>query len=74
MPARGGAEVHAECIRDGLRAAGDEVHVLTSSVGSAAEGTADVVAYGATVATLCAGALAAQEHTFRARARAHQAA
>jgi glycosyltransferase involved in cell wall biosynthesis len=50
MPARGGAEVYAECIRDGLRAAGDEVHVLTSSVGSAAEGTADVVAYGATSA------------------------
>ena len=33
-------------LRSGLRDAGDEVHLLTSSAGSAADGTAEHVAYG----------------------------
>ena len=43
---RGGAEAHALAVRDGLRAAGDEVCLLTSSAGSAGDGTAEYVAYG----------------------------
>jgi glycosyltransferase involved in cell wall biosynthesis len=33
-------------VRDGLRAAGDEVRLMTSNAGSAADGTADYQAYG----------------------------
>ena len=43
---RGGAEAHILCLRDGLRAAGDEVRLLTSSAGTAGDGTAEYVAYG----------------------------
>jgi glycosyltransferase involved in cell wall biosynthesis len=43
---RGGAEAHVITVRDGLRAAGDDVRLLTSSAGSAAGGTAEYVAYG----------------------------
>lgn len=43
---RGGAEAYAEWLRSGLRNAGDEVQLLTSSAGSAADETADYVAYG----------------------------
>ena len=46
MPSPGGAEEHATLVRDGLKAAGDEVRMLTSSAGSAAAGAADFVAYG----------------------------
>lgn len=46
MPSRGGAETHAEILRAGLTAAGDDVRLLTSSAGSCAEGCADFVAYG----------------------------
>lgn len=42
----GGAEAYITWFRDGLRVAGDEVRLLTSSAGSAAEGTADYVAFG----------------------------
>jgi len=43
---RGGAEAYVTWLRDGLHAAGDEVRLLTSSAGTAADGTADFVAYG----------------------------
>jgi glycosyltransferase involved in cell wall biosynthesis len=43
---RGGSEDYLLGLRDGLRKAGDEVRVLTSSAGSAADGSADYVAYG----------------------------
>jgi glycosyltransferase involved in cell wall biosynthesis len=43
---RGGSEVYALWLRDGLRRAGDDVRLLTSSAGSAADGSADYVAYG----------------------------
>jgi glycosyltransferase involved in cell wall biosynthesis len=43
---RGGAEAYASWLRDGLRAAGDEVRLLTSSAGTAGDGAADYVAYG----------------------------
>ncbi len=46
MAGVGGAERYAISLRDGLRAAGDEVRLLTSSAGSAADGTADYRAYG----------------------------
>lgn len=46
MPRHGGAETYARSVRAGLVAAGDEVCLLTSSAGSAAENTADFVAYG----------------------------
>ena len=43
---RGGAENHALALRAGLEAAGDEVRLLTSSAGTAGDGTAEYVAYG----------------------------
>ena len=43
---RGGAESHALRVREGLLAAGDEVRLVVSSVGSAGDGLADYVAYG----------------------------
>jgi glycosyltransferase involved in cell wall biosynthesis len=43
---RGGAEAHAAIVRQGLMAAGDEVRLLTSSAGTAGDGTADYVAFG----------------------------
>ena len=43
---RGGAEAYAAWLRDGLRAAGDEVRLLTSSAGTAGDGSADYVAFG----------------------------
>jgi glycosyltransferase involved in cell wall biosynthesis len=43
---RGGAEAYALWLRQGLRAAGDDARLLTSSAGTAAEGTADFVAFG----------------------------
>ncbi len=43
---QGGAEAYVCWLRDGLRAAGDEVRLLTSSAGSAGNGTAEYVAYG----------------------------
>lgn len=43
---RGGAESYALRVREGLLAAGDEVRLLVSSVGSAGDGLADYVAYG----------------------------
>ena len=43
---RGGAEDYITWLRAGLRAAGDEVRLLTSSAGSAAAGTAEYVAFG----------------------------
>jgi glycosyltransferase involved in cell wall biosynthesis len=48
MPTPGGAEAYADLIRAGLTAAGDDVRLLTSGAGSAANGTADFVAYGTT--------------------------
>ena len=42
----GGAEVYMAGVRDGLRAAGDDVGLLTSSVGSAGDGSAEYRAYG----------------------------
>lgn len=46
MAGLGGAEGYILGVRDGLRAAGDEVALLTSSAGSAANGTAEYRAYG----------------------------
>lgn len=43
---RGGAEAYMACLRDSLRESGDEVRLLTSSAGTAADGTADYVAFG----------------------------
>ncbi len=43
---RGGAEAHITWLRDGLRAAGDDVRLLTSSAGTAGDGTADYVGLG----------------------------
>ncbi len=43
---QGGAEAYMSWMRSGLTHAGDEVRLLTSSAGSAADGTADYVAYG----------------------------
>ncbi|MEO8193792.1 MAG: glycosyltransferase family 4 protein [Gemmatimonadales bacterium] len=43
---QGGAEAYIAWLRDGLRAAGDDVRLLTSGAGSAGDGTADYVAYG----------------------------
>lgn len=47
-PRRGGTEAYMSWLRDGLRAAGDEVRLLTSSAGGefAGDGTADYVAFG----------------------------
>jgi glycosyltransferase involved in cell wall biosynthesis len=45
-PGRGGAEAYAVWLRGGLRAAGDEVRLLTSRAGTAGDGTAEYVAYG----------------------------
>ena len=46
MSGVGGAESYITWVRDGLRAAGAEVKLLTSSAGSAGNGTADYRAYG----------------------------
>ncbi|MDQ2919496.1 MAG: glycosyltransferase family 4 protein [Verrucomicrobiota bacterium] len=43
---QGGAENYIASLRDGLRAAGDEVRLLTSSAGSAGNGQAEHVAFG----------------------------
>jgi glycosyltransferase involved in cell wall biosynthesis len=42
----GGVEAYVTWIREGLVRGGDEVRLLTSSAGSAADGTADFVAWG----------------------------
>lgn len=42
----GGTERYVELLRAGLREAGDDVRLLTSSAGSSADGTADYVAHG----------------------------
>jgi glycosyltransferase involved in cell wall biosynthesis len=42
----GGAERYVSELRSALRAAGDDVRLLTSSAGSAGDGTADYVAWG----------------------------
>ncbi len=42
----GGAERYIASLRDALRAAGDEVRLLTSSAGSAGDGSAEYRAYG----------------------------
>ena len=44
----GGIETYLTCVRSELEARGDEVRLLTSSVGSKGDGTADYVAFGAT--------------------------
>jgi len=46
LPGIGGAEVYISGLRDGLLAAGDEVRLLTSAVGSAGDGSADYRARG----------------------------
>lgn len=43
----GGVEAYVTWVREGLRAAGDRVKLLTSGAGTAAGGSADYVAYGA---------------------------
>lgn len=43
---QGGAEAYLTWLRSGLMEAGDEVRLLTSSAGSAGDGTAEYVAYG----------------------------
>ena len=46
QPGRGGSEAYVAWLRDGLTDSGDEVRLLTSSAGTAGDGTADHVAYG----------------------------
>jgi glycosyltransferase involved in cell wall biosynthesis len=46
MAASGGAEGYITWVRDGLRAAGHDVRLLTSTAGSAADGAAEYRAYG----------------------------
>lgn len=46
LPNVGGAERYISGVRQRLRAAGDEVRLLTSCVGSAADGTAEYQAFG----------------------------
>jgi hypothetical protein len=46
LPGVGGAERYITAVRDGLRAAGDEVRLLTSSAGTAGDGSADYRAFG----------------------------
>ncbi|HEU5040037.1 MAG TPA: glycosyltransferase family 4 protein [Gemmatimonadales bacterium] len=46
MSGSGGAESYVSWVRDGLRAVGDDVRLLTSTAGSAADGTAEYRAYG----------------------------
>ena len=43
---QGGAEAYVCWLRDGLRKAGDEVRLMTSSAGSAGDGKAEYVSYG----------------------------
>ena len=43
---RGGAEAYIAWLKEGLESAGDEVRLLTSSVGSAGDGKAEYVASG----------------------------
>jgi glycosyltransferase involved in cell wall biosynthesis len=43
---QGGAEAYVAWLRDGLRESGDEVRLITSSVGSAGDGKAEYVAFG----------------------------
>ena len=43
---QGGAEAYMKWLRDGLIAAGDEVRLLVSSAGNAANGSADYIAFG----------------------------
>jgi len=50
-----GTERYVELVVDGLRRQGDEVRLMTSSAGSAADGTADYVAYGTDVRAAQAG-------------------
>ena len=45
-PRQGGAENYIGWLRDGLREAGDEARLLTSSTGTVGDGAADYVAYG----------------------------
>ena len=46
MSGAGGAESYVTWVRDGLRAAGDDVRLLTSSVGTAGDGSAEYRAFG----------------------------
>ena len=46
MRLRGGVEGYVSSIREGLRAAGDEVRLLTTTAGSPAEASPDYLAYG----------------------------
>ena len=43
---QGGAEAYVTWLRDGLRASGDEVRLITSSAGSAGDGKAEYQAFG----------------------------
>jgi glycosyltransferase involved in cell wall biosynthesis len=46
MSGSGGAESYVSWVRDGLRAGGDDVRLLTSTAGSAGDGRAEYLAYG----------------------------
>ena len=46
MPSPGGSEAYIATVRRGLEAAGDEVRLLTSTAGTAGDGTADYRAFG----------------------------
>src|SRR4029453_3043703 len=46
LPGVGGMERYVSCVRDGLQAAGDQPRLLTSSVGTAADGSAEYRAFG----------------------------
>lgn len=46
LPGVGGTERYLSCVREGLHAAGDQTRLLTSSVGTAGDGSADYRAFG----------------------------
>jgi glycosyltransferase involved in cell wall biosynthesis len=62
----GGAERYIVAVREGLRAAGDEVRLLTSDVGTAGDGTAEYHAHGSE--TFAAKALLQVANPFAAAA------
>lgn len=70
MPQPGGSETYMSRLRQGLLKAGDQVRLLTSTAGSAAEGAADYRAFGTTNVALQAGLQIANPFAFRVARRA----
>jgi glycosyltransferase involved in cell wall biosynthesis len=70
MPQPGGSEAYTSRLREGLAAAGDDVRLLTSTAGSAADGTADYPAFGSTSVPIQAALQIANPFAFAAARRA----